>query len=136
MKRDEFKKILKPLIKQCIREVIFEEGVLSGIVTEVAQGMRNQRIVTEGLTVARSEDPDLRLKEEEYESQRQERIKRLNESANMGSDMNVFEGTSPLTEENSSSPGSAVPSWISPDDPGVDIGGIMNLAGDKWKHLI
>tara|TARA_R100000808_G_scaffold23253_1_gene51407 strand:- start:6893 stop:7321 length:429 start_codon:yes stop_codon:yes gene_type:complete len=37
MKKSE----LKSLIKECIKEVIFEEGVLSGIITEVASGMNN-----------------------------------------------------------------------------------------------
>ena len=35
MNKNELKKILKPLIKQCIKEVVFEEGVLSSIITEV-----------------------------------------------------------------------------------------------------
>jgi len=32
MKQSELKKALKPLIKQCIKEVIFEEGALSTII--------------------------------------------------------------------------------------------------------
>ena len=40
MKSNEFKKILKPLIKQAVREVILEEGILSNIVSEVAQGLQ------------------------------------------------------------------------------------------------
>ena len=53
MNREELKKTLKPLIKQCIREVLFEEsGVLSKVVTEVARGMNvaqvePQRVVEE-----------------------------------------------------------------------------------------
>ena len=31
MNKNELKKILKPLIKQCIKEVIFEDGTLSTI---------------------------------------------------------------------------------------------------------
>ena len=38
MNRKDFKRILKPLIKECIKEVIFEEGVLSTIVSEVIKG--------------------------------------------------------------------------------------------------
>ena len=34
MKSEELKQVLKPLVKQCIKEVIFEDGVLSGIITE------------------------------------------------------------------------------------------------------
>ena len=40
MNREELKKTLKPLIKQCIKEVLLEEsGVLSNIVSEVAHGL-------------------------------------------------------------------------------------------------
>ena len=39
MKKAELKKLLKPMIMECIKEVIFEEGVLSNIVSEVAHGL-------------------------------------------------------------------------------------------------
>ena len=38
MNRKDFKRILKPLIKECIKEVIFEEGILSTVITEVVKG--------------------------------------------------------------------------------------------------
>ena len=40
MKKNDLKKIIKPLVKECIHEVLLEEGLLSGIVAEVAQGMQ------------------------------------------------------------------------------------------------
>ena len=46
MNKTELKKILKPLIKQCIKEVIFEDGTLSNIVSEVTRGLSTQ-VVTE-----------------------------------------------------------------------------------------
>ena len=39
MKKTELAKILKPLVKQCIKEVLFEEGILSNIVSEVVTGL-------------------------------------------------------------------------------------------------
>ena len=51
MEKENLKVILKPLIKQCIKECILEEGVLSGIIIEVAKGMESQRMITEGITV-------------------------------------------------------------------------------------
>ena len=41
MNKTELKKILKPLIKQCIKEVIFEDGTLSTIISEVAVGLNS-----------------------------------------------------------------------------------------------
>jgi hypothetical protein len=136
MKTSELKTMLKPLIKECIKECIFEEGVLSGIITEVAKGMSNQRIVAEGLTIeSKSNTPDskeLERKAEALETQRQERIKKLNETMSFGG-VDVFEGTKEiLPEGNQHSPLAGT----SPSDPGVDISGIMKIANGKWKDLI
>ena len=45
MKKDQLKKILRPMIKECIREVIFEEGTLSTIISEVVRGTSSQQVV-------------------------------------------------------------------------------------------
>ena len=65
MKASEFKKILKPLVKQTIKEVLFEEWVLSGIVSEVARGLKGD-LVDESTRVkqASSKKQDLKRKEE------------------------------------------------------------------------
>lgn len=133
MKKNELKQILKPLIKECIKECIFEEGVLSGIITEVVRGMETQRIVTEGITIKKNEDDEKqRLAEEEYERQRQEKIKKLNESVSFGtSKVDIFEGTQPVAEP-------AVPSALSgvaPNDSGVNIDGLLGVVGKKWNAL-
>jgi|TARA_R110002124_G_scaffold241110_2_gene406350 hypothetical protein len=127
MKVSEFKKVIKPLIKECIKEVILEEGILSNVVSEVARGLQGN-IVTETKNKAQE---DLEAKAEELERQRQERIKKLNESTRIGN-VNVFEGTKEIAETNQASPLQGV----SPGDSGVDITGIVGLAGKKWKHLV
>jgi hypothetical protein len=138
MKKNELKQILKPLIKECIKECIFEDGVLSGIITEVANGLDKQRVVVGGLTVEnkKQNDPDseeLKRRSEEAEKQRQERIKRLNESTNLGT-MDVFEGTKTIAPETENTHGAL--SGVATDDVGVDISGILNLADGKWKNLM
>jgi len=129
MKVSEFKKVIKPLIRECIKEVILEEGILSNVVSEVAKGLQGN-LVTENKT-DKAREEELQLKREAMEQERQERIKRLNESAKVGP-VNVFEGTKQVPESNQASPLHGV----SPDDSGVDISGILGLAGDKWKHLV
>ena len=131
MKSSEFKNILKPLIKQTVKEVLFEEGVLSGIVSEVARGLQGN-LVVEAATPNRkkSQNADIKRREEEYEKQRQERIRRLNESAKVNS--NIFEGTREIPEAS----GHGALSGVSSSDAGVDISAIENLASGKWKHLI
>jgi len=129
MKVSEFKKVIKPLIKECIKEVILEEGILSNVVSEVAKGLQGN-LVTENQT-DKAREEELQLKREVMEQERQERIKRLNESAKVGP-VNVFEGTKQAPESNQASPLSGV----APDDSGVDISGILGIAGNKWKHLV
>jgi hypothetical protein len=133
MKSSEFKKILKPLIKQCVRECILEEGILSGIISEVAKGMSGASVIVESNSIHKNnqEQEQLTRREQEYEKQRQERIKRLNESTKMQT--NVFENVKQMREERSTpSPLSGTPS----DSAGVDIAGILNLANGKWGELI
>jgi hypothetical protein len=138
MKEKELQKlkiILKPLIKECIKEAIFEEGVLSTLVAEIVTGM-GQPIVEQKKEVAPSISPN----------RNKEKIsKRLQESKNKMLDaigresyhgVNLFEGTEPLSSGGSEGTPSASPmSGISPDDKGVSIDGLMNAFGNKWNAL-
>ena len=130
MKPNEFKKILKPLIKQTIREVLFEEGVLSKVVSEVAAGLNNTIVETQKVSKPSAEPVvNNKKKEKLYEKQRQERIKRLNESTGLGAE--VFSDVTEMSEPNSNSPLSGV----TPVDAGVDISAIEKLSNGKWKTL-
>jgi hypothetical protein len=126
MKTSEFKKILKPLIRQAVKEVILEEGMLSNIVAEVVRGVGSD-IVLEARAPTKSKT-DLEA-EEKYEKQRQERIRRLNESTRLPE--GVFENTAPMQESQH-----GPLAGQSSDDAGVDISGILGLANNKWEKLI
>tara|TARA_R110000824_G_scaffold21112_11_gene78980 strand:+ start:2006 stop:2428 length:423 start_codon:yes stop_codon:yes gene_type:complete len=140
MKKSELKNILKPLIKECIKEVIFEEGVLSGLISEVVQGLGAQQMIMESQPSAAQEDFSRQPAEPDPEllESLQERKRALEES--MGSKFGgVFENTEPLSrggavnESKTQSPLAA----YAPNDPGVDISGLMSLGGGKnWKHMI
>jgi hypothetical protein len=136
MKTNELKKALKPLIKQCIRECIFEEGVLSGLVTEVVRGLEIKPMIAESAAVSieRRDDKALKLKQEEYERERQERIRRLNESTKIKTNnVDIFEGTDPIIAEgNEHSPFAGT----SPGDEGINIDGLVDMVGSKWKHFV
>jgi len=129
MKISEFKKVIKPLIKECIKEVILEEGVLSNVVSEVAKGLQGSLIAESRPQEVFLEDT--RKKEEALEKQRQERIKKLNESTKF-QNLNIFEGTKEIAEPAQGSPLQGV----DPSDSGIDISGIVGLAGNRWKNLI
>jgi hypothetical protein len=146
MNKTELKEILKPLIKECIKECILEEGMLSGIVTEVANGLSSSNMVVESprraSRVSEDEIKLQKLKEQQeaaeiMERDRQARIKRLNESMKTKlNDVNIFENTSPAAPEFSDAQAPGALSGVAPDDPGVDITGILNLAGSGWKRMI
>ena len=145
MKQSELKKILKPLIKQCIKEVIFEEGVLSGLISEVVQGLGGQQILAEShaepspITRNRDYEEHSPVPDEELINSLQDRKRKLEES--MGSQFaGVLDNTAPLSKGGTpGAPGKAQSplSSFAPNDPGVDISGLMALGGGKnWKHMI
>ena len=53
MKKNELKSLIKPLVKECIQEVLIEEGLLSNIVSEVAKGMQGNLVVESRTNVQR-----------------------------------------------------------------------------------
>ncbi len=143
MKKTELKKVLKPLVKECIKEVLLEGGILTNIVAEVAQGMqqgqRNALVEARPSRNAQAEEAALQEKRELLEKQRQERIKKLNESAGAQfGGVNIFEGTTPINESakptGHSAPGAL--SGVDPSDSGVDISGLAALAGGAWKKTM
>ena len=138
MKKSE----LKNIIKECVKEVLFEEGVLSNLVAEVAFGItKAQQTIVESapspqINNAKLEEARLREQEEKRKKLLETKRKMLDA---MGSSKlaNVFEGTEPLKQ--GGRPGKASPhgpmSGRDPNDAGVDISGLFGLAGQKWQHL-
>ena len=127
MKKNEIKKVLKPIIKECVREILFEEeGVLSNVVSEVVRGVQNP--IVESKKASKPSQDILEI-EKKHEEARQERIRRLNESA--GGDF--FAGTTPAPAPEASSHGPL--SGVSSTDQGVNIDGLMATVGRKWKAL-
>ena len=143
MKQSELKKVLKPLIKQCIKEVIFEEGVLSGLISEVVQGLGGRQMIVESQQpAAQSEIQEMPRQssghDPEFLRSLEENKRKLEES--MGAQFKgILNETAPLSKGGSLSE-SKVQSPLStyaPNDPGVDIDGLMSLGGGKnWKHMI
>ena len=134
MKKAELKRALKPLVKECIKEVLFEDGVLSGIIAEVVTGLGAGQVVMEQKTQQDDQETLLREKAEKMEAERQKRIKRLNESSGMNNKVNVFDGVKPIQESKQNGPSPLA--GTSPGDSGVDITGIMNVSRHNWKDLI
>jgi Txe/YoeB family toxin of Txe-Axe toxin-antitoxin module len=139
MNKTELKKILRPLIKECIKEVIFEEGALSTIISEVVKGTSQTLVQESKPRVKLESEADARQRRESKKKVIQERQKKLLDS--IGRDayngVDLFEGTTPLSGRNngtSTTPyGSKALDGVDPRDAGVDISKFSST--DVWKKL-
>ncbi len=124
----KLKKILKPLIKECIKEAIFEEGVLSTLVAEVATGMGATTIVEETR-------PEPRLgRETSKRLQESKRKMREAISSTAYGSVDIFEGTEPLSTSGAT-PSHSPLANVDPKDKGVNIDSLVSLFGNKWDAL-
>ena len=142
MNKTELKKMLRPLIKECIKEVIFEEGTLSTIISEVMIGtaQHQQPLMQENkqrVQLESNEQANRRL-QERAEKEKQRR-KTLLDSIGNGAynGIDLFEGTAPLSNRNSgqnSTPhGSQALDGVDPRDAGIDISAFASTG--IWKKL-
>jgi hypothetical protein len=125
MNKNELKKVLKPLIKQCIKEVLFEEeGTLSHIISEVANGLGSspRAVVTEATHQEKTFEREQK-KSQQLKEQRKKLLNAIGKEAYGG--VNVFEGTTPAPAPASNGAQGAL-SGIDPRDPGVDISDLFS----------
>jgi len=137
MKRTDLKKLMKPLIRECIHEVLVDEGILAKVVSEVAKGIGN--VIVESPKAQLTPEPQANHNQKAVELQK----KRLDEQRNKLSSAignkayaNIFEGVEPMdspTEGPTAQAGALA--GVAPSDPGVDISGIMALGGQHWKKI-
>ena len=141
MKRNELKQVLKPLIKECIKEVILEEGVLSNVVSEVVKGMGAATIVEQKATPTKKErlfDVTGDSTTPKINESRKQLMDAIGKDAYNG--VNIFEDVNPMSSAGShvaAAPAARGPlSGQDPNDPGVNINGIMKLAAGKWNKFL
>jgi hypothetical protein len=149
----QLKSLIKPVVKECIQEVLIEEGLLTEVVSQVAAGMSKQPIVETREPNTRmglgkrtnipnnnlfNEDLQMQRKSREANKKLQEHRKKLLDS--IGQDayngVDLFEGTEPMRE--SGTPGASHrPNVLgdNPSDAGVDISSLMGQANKVWQAL-
>jgi hypothetical protein len=102
MNKTQLKKLIKPVVKECIQEVLIEEGLLTEVVSQVTAGLTKQPIV-ENKPKKRNdklfnEDLQMQRKSREANKKLQEHRRKLLDS--IGSDayngVDLFEGTEPI----------------------------------------
>lgn len=140
MKKQEIKKLLKPLVEECIKEVIFEEGVLSGLIKEVMSGLTDRQPIVENNQTQQDFSRQRSMELQQESQQKLEERKRKLEETLGGKFKGVFENVDPITKPGNTSSEGGPRSPISgyaPNDAGVDISGIMAIAGgSNWKNMI
>jgi hypothetical protein len=111
---------LKELIKECVREVIYEEGALTKIVAEVAQGFTQSAPIVEQ-AAPRQADPKVRERIMQEVGSRPQRME--TELEKKFKEMPFFAGTEPLNE-NKNPQGEA----------GLDISNIPGMS--QWSNVL
>ena len=127
MKKSELKKVIKPLVKECIHEVLLEEGLLSNVVSEVAKGL-SSNIVTE--TQQPKAKPNKQPVQPNLAAHRKKMMEAISKDAYNGVDL--FEGTTPIVDIERQA---GAPDLGAPDDAGVDINSILGQSSKIWKRL-
>ena len=137
MKRSELKKLIKPIVRECVQEALLKEGLLSNIVSEVARGLGNQEVIREMKEERPRQVPvDNSARLDEMRERRKGLLDAIGKDAFNGIDL--FEGTSPIRDSGNPSPTAQASPMHGqdPDDPGIDISGILAVGGKNWKALM
>jgi hypothetical protein len=122
---------LKNIIKECVREVIFEDGMLSGIVSEVVQGMGTAPLVQEQAKPQQQVSSAARRQLAETKKQILDAVGKnsYEDVKQKFANPELFEGTRPIVEGN----GQGALAGVSPNDPGVDISNIPGFG--SWSNV-
>ena len=144
MKKSELKTVLRPLIKECVKEVMFEDGILSGLISEVVQGLNGQ-VLSENTVAPRRKVP---AQQNDAEIARQQQVakikameqatqarKKMSEAVGKGAygGVDLFEGTTPTAAPTEGKQGDPL-AGQDPNDAGVDISNLFGGANKTWHR--
>mgnify|MGYP003139248757 FL=1 len=140
MRKSDLKKLIKPIVKECIQESLLEDGFLSKVISEVAVGLSATNKIVEQPQREEVKSPSFSNRRESealanLKEQRQKMLDAIGRDTMNG--VNVFEGTDPISsagEIGATGPKSAL-SGVDPRDAGVDISDLAGIFGDTWKVI-
>lgn len=132
MNKKKLVEVLKPIIKECINEMLLEEGLLTKVVQQISEGMETPAVIEE---TTKPEPRKVEIPKAEKSKMREARERMLE---SMGSErfngVNIFEGTTPARASRSPQAQASNPlSDIEPTDSGVDI---SSFANPNWRKLV
>ena len=128
MKKTDLKKLIKPLVKECIHEVLLEEGLLSNVVSEVTKGLSSAPVITEQAKKPVQTEPP---KKRDFSKNRKKLMDAIGGDAYNGVDL--FEGTTPAPAQKEQSVGGV--DMGDPEDAGVDISSILGQSSKIWESM-
>jgi len=137
MNKSELKKAIKPLVKECINEILIEEGMLATVVSEVSRGLQGAPLVESRVAPS---TPDESLRRQQAEASRGKIIehkRKLMDSIgkNAYNGVDLFENTAPMTQQETSPAAAGSVDLGSPQDAGVDIGSLVGNASKIWNAI-
>jgi hypothetical protein len=138
MNPNDIKKLLRPLVKQLVKEAMQEE--LTTVITEIIKQTSGNVMESKKQTpVIREElSKERMIEKQKLHEESRKMLEEMSKKAYGG--INLFEGTTPLGSAGSVNEGvsaarAADPlSDTDPNDPGVDIGGLLRITGG-WKQI-
>jgi len=134
MKKADLKQLIKPLVKECIHEVLLEEGLLSNVVAEVAKGMRGNLIVESAPKTKVIDSSHIQRKADQSRVKiKEHRAKLMNSiDSDAYNGIDLFENTQP-SANNEPDPG--LPNIGDAGNAGIDISSMMGNASQIWKAM-
>ena len=131
MNKSDLKKLIKPVVKECIHEVLLEEGLLRNVVSEVAQGLQGD-IIMENKAPPRSDS----RQQETRRKIREHRAKLINSiDSDAYNGVDLFEGTEPMSDPGARQSAGGSVDLGSPRDSGVDISSLVGDATKIWQAM-
>jgi hypothetical protein len=135
VKKQELKKIIKPIVQECINEVLLSEGLLASVISEVVSGLTSTQQLLADHPV---DSPTTSAAQEatKLKETRERMLDAIGRDAYKG--VNVFEGTTPMVQSATAGPAAAASNPLSnvdPRDPGVDISRVFGSMSSKWGKI-
>jgi hypothetical protein len=138
MKKSEFKE----MIKESVKEVLIEEGVLKNVISEVVKAVGQTQTVHQPVATQQTftEQASLEAAEKQKQKLAETRKKMLDAICKDSfGGVDIFEGTTPMRKGGSPAAPTGAPSsaleGVDPSDSGVDISSLLGGA-NVWKQLI
>ena len=129
MDKKELKSLIKPIIKECIREVLMEEG-LRKVVSESVEP------VTKAVQQVTAKPAQPQPENKKLQEHKKKLMDEIGKKGYAAAGFDPFSGTKPLTEGQASGAGAYSPlANIDPDDKGIDISGIIGNSAAVFKAI-